>query len=253
MNTRRNFMRGLTGLGAIVATGHAPAIVKSMIAARGTMLGGAHAWTNPYITDGLIAMWDGVWNAGGGVHDAEATTWLDIVGGRTLSLSGSAAFGANYMETIDDVSGAIGDFDLYAEYFEMVLYVGRTADWFSIIDGLSGKWVWGEPQNYGNQNAGISYLYWGGTADPHADGIMQVAMSLDGSVCTVNGRSVEVDTRYSDDAIGPFAIFGNVDNIGEDRCCRGKCYSARFYSAIPNASQRSANLEIDKQRFNLAS
>ena len=34
MNTRRNFVRGLSGIGAIVATGHAPAIVKSMIAAR---------------------------------------------------------------------------------------------------------------------------------------------------------------------------------------------------------------------------
>ena len=40
MNTRRDFVRGLTGIGAIVATGNAPAIVRSMIAARGTMFGG---------------------------------------------------------------------------------------------------------------------------------------------------------------------------------------------------------------------
>ena len=25
-------------------------------------------WTNPYVTDGLVAMWDGEWNAGGGVR-----------------------------------------------------------------------------------------------------------------------------------------------------------------------------------------
>ena len=90
MNTRRNFMRGLSGIGAIVATGHAPAIVKSMIAARGTMLGGAHGWRNPYITDGLIAMWDGEWNAGGGVHDPNATVWKDLVGNNDLPLTQSS-------------------------------------------------------------------------------------------------------------------------------------------------------------------
>lgn len=37
-------------------------------------------WTNPYVTDGLIAMWDGEWNAGGGVHDPNATTWSDLSG-----------------------------------------------------------------------------------------------------------------------------------------------------------------------------
>ena len=39
MNTRRDFVRGLTGIGAIVATGNAPAIVRSMIAARAALTG----------------------------------------------------------------------------------------------------------------------------------------------------------------------------------------------------------------------
>lgn len=34
-----------------------------------------------YIQDGLIAMYDGVENAGWGKHDANATTWKDLVGG----------------------------------------------------------------------------------------------------------------------------------------------------------------------------
>ena len=24
------------------------------------------AWINPYVKDGLVAMWDGIWNVGGG-------------------------------------------------------------------------------------------------------------------------------------------------------------------------------------------
>ena len=31
-----------------------------------------------YVQNGLIAMWDGEWNAGLGVHDPNATTWVDL-------------------------------------------------------------------------------------------------------------------------------------------------------------------------------
>ena len=43
-------------------------------------------WKNPYITDGLVAWWDGIWNAGLGVHDSNATVWRDIIGGREFVL-----------------------------------------------------------------------------------------------------------------------------------------------------------------------
>lgn len=202
-----------------------------------------------YAQDGLVAMWDGEWNTGG-VHDSNSTVWTDLVGGKILTLNGSAVFGENYMGTSDDVSGAIGDFDLNATYMELVMSVGQTSDWFSVIDGLNGKWVWGEPQNYGSSDGGLSWIYWGGATNPGLSGKIQVAMSFDGSVCQFNGTQIPIDMSYADDATGPFAIFGNVDNIGEDRCCPGKCFSARFYSSIPNASQRSTNLEIDRARFN---
>lgn len=35
---------------------------------------------NPYITDGLIAMWDGEWNVGIGEHDSTTTVWIDLSG-----------------------------------------------------------------------------------------------------------------------------------------------------------------------------
>ena len=41
-----------------------------------------------YVQDGLIAMWDGIENAGWGVHDMNATMWKDLTGnGRDLPLS----------------------------------------------------------------------------------------------------------------------------------------------------------------------
>lgn len=41
----------------------------------------------PYITNGLIAYWDGIWNAGLGVHNSDATVWKDLVGTRDLTLT----------------------------------------------------------------------------------------------------------------------------------------------------------------------
>lgn len=35
---------------------------------------------NPYVTEGLIAHWDGIWNTGIGLHDPDATVWKDLAG-----------------------------------------------------------------------------------------------------------------------------------------------------------------------------
>ena len=43
---------------------------------------------NPYVTDGLVAMFDGEWNAGWGIHDETATEWKDLCGGESLIIGG---------------------------------------------------------------------------------------------------------------------------------------------------------------------
>ena len=42
---------------------------------------------NPYITDGLIAMWDAEWNSVLGLHSTDSTKWIDIVSGYNLELA----------------------------------------------------------------------------------------------------------------------------------------------------------------------
>ena len=41
-----------------------------------------------YVQDGLVACWDGIENAGAGIHDSAATVWEDIVGGYKFALTG---------------------------------------------------------------------------------------------------------------------------------------------------------------------
>jgi len=48
-------------------------------------------WKNPYATDGLVAMWDGEWNAGGGKHSDNLNTIVDTSGnGMDAALSPSS-------------------------------------------------------------------------------------------------------------------------------------------------------------------
>ena len=44
--------------------------------------------TGLYVQDGLIACWDGIENAGAGIHNASAAVWKDVVGGYEFSLTG---------------------------------------------------------------------------------------------------------------------------------------------------------------------
>ena len=46
-----------------------------------------------YVQTGLVAMWDGIENAGWGAHDPNATTWKDLVGTRDATLSGTYSWG----------------------------------------------------------------------------------------------------------------------------------------------------------------
>lgn len=44
-------------------------------------------WTaRDYVQNGLVAMWDGIENAGWGTHDSNATVWKDLVGTDDLSI-----------------------------------------------------------------------------------------------------------------------------------------------------------------------
>ena len=55
-----------------------------MLGARTAALaksGGGVPNARDYVQDGLIAMWDGIENAGWGVHNANAPVWKDLIGG----------------------------------------------------------------------------------------------------------------------------------------------------------------------------
>ena len=63
--------------------------------------GGGVPTARDYVQDGLIAMWDGIENAGWGIHDSSAATWKDLVGGNDLVLKNTAHFDENSLVSAD--------------------------------------------------------------------------------------------------------------------------------------------------------
>lgn len=53
-----------------------------------------------YVQDGLVAMWDGIENAGWGVHDPNATVWTDLVNGMGITLIKQAMFSENSLRIV---------------------------------------------------------------------------------------------------------------------------------------------------------
>ena len=58
-----------------------------MLGARTAAWAKSGSTAKDYVQDGLIAMWDGIENAGPGVHDPNATVWKDLVGGYDIPLN----------------------------------------------------------------------------------------------------------------------------------------------------------------------
>ena len=126
-----------------------------------------NAW---YVTDGLVAMYDGIYNAGMGLHDDMLNGWVDLVNGNDAVDSG---YGGTF-EIYDDHIGEIVVYHIEAVYD--VIRGGRIDDQGQYIDDNScaslGLCMFGNRQfmldNNGNGTGNVAcgygysqYVYYG--------------------------------------------------------------------------------------------
>jgi len=65
----------------------------ALINLRNALMAGKRTPTaQDYVQDGLIAMWDGIENAGWSVHDPNATTWKNLIGDTAWDMTVPAAW-----------------------------------------------------------------------------------------------------------------------------------------------------------------
>ena len=259
METRRSFLLGgSAALATLVASGKP---IRSSLGAD-NVVKGVDGWSNPYVTDGLIAMWDGIWNVGGGVHDAGSSVWKDLVGSNDMSLSASGiTFGQDSIVCEQGGYAAMADSIPSFMTMEAVLSFdssggGRIA--FSPIFTQSG---------YYNDDRWIA-MRGNGTVNFCGNGkfIEGFGIGLARSVsCTYLSAQASYDNDvtlvFLDGLQTPISNTTGGYGFGVPRCngvspqssyyFAGKIHNVRLYSRALDSDEIESNYLVDKERFGL--
>lgn len=241
---------------------------------------GMAVWTNPYVTDGLVAMWDGEWNAGGGVHDASATTWKDLVRGTQCPFEGTSndpTWTSNSFVSTSATQSVAGYFSVVlpsagTDKSSTIEFVARKAQFgrgivigtysisqpSGISSGVSMEWSAGNIADTGRVRA-----WWNGNPDllsdadtfPYGTTLYSFSCTCDKALTyrvTKNGSNVLSEVVRT--SVGVYLVPANA-RIGCDGRSymgwNGEIYSIRIYNRALTAAEIAANYVVDKARFNL--
>lgn len=213
-------------------------------------------WQNPYVTDGLAAMWDGEWNAGGGIHDASATTWENLVEGSPFGTWDIQGVGADYVTFASAAQlKSLSSFTVPAT-IELSI-----ADWTGtggafLNFGDKGNWNSMSSSGllcpYRTNTSGTVFEFYSKQTSPVAyaanvlSSTFAVFYSSSGIATCQNGgtkssKTVSNNSGYTTLCIGRYA----------SKSFTGKVRFVRFYSRVLTAAEIAANYAIDKERFGL--
>lgn len=205
-----------------------------------------------YIQDGLVAMWDGIENAGWGVHDASATVWKDLVGDYDFMLNNAATINPDSIycdgtqaagNTGRVINLPIVTMEIACRYLDsssntaLFMTGAVESSWYREVFGISDS-----NRQFLFANRGIGYKdtfshSWSFNLDNlnwHKDGIAQ-------------SPPLEVRTLDADAGRGYIGRVGGTGNVA----CECSVYGVRLYSRALTAAEVAYNYSIDKARFNL--
>lgn len=233
--------------------------------------GGATA--RDYIQDGLVAMWDGIENAGFGRHDPNATVWVDLAGGRDINLL-SSLWGDAYA----DMSGTYGlaASTIPAESVITMESVAMFADSRGLSDTFRAIYVLPSPAA---TNSGVTRtvrgLCWdrnaatdvtrsngwmirsrGSTYDASTYGNVARIVAIYDGIDTVNIRATKM---YVNSVAASLTNNGASHNpagvrVGtQDAFFSGRFYACRIYNRALTAAEIAHNHAIDVERFGVPS
>lgn len=230
-------------------------------------------WKNPYVTDGLIAMWDGEWNAGGGVHN-NAGGMVDISGnGHDLLFKDwtKHELGANYV-VFSNVSNSYATVVSPKELQDAVESESITVEGVTWNDtGNTGQILTFQksyssvqfifmPRSYSEQRTGF-FHYVGSTGSnvsflpgdtPNA--IYSHSLVYDKGIAYA---TMNLDYRYEKKDIPQFVVSGGyavtVGARADTDAGRfaGKLYNLRVYNRALTTAEIAHNYAVDKRRFGL--
>ena len=221
-------------------------------------------WVNPYVTDGMVAMWDGEWNAGGGVHDLSATKWKELISGTDCESVGTPTWGDKFFRSTSNKNSAY--FNSFCP--DTINAPGHTVEIVSEKRTDSRGVIWGSYGINGANGSNFEYYrshkyfraYYNASPDIRSDsytfpiGVTKYfAACRDGDEYSIKdgeGRklaSTETAVRN---------LKQSVMRIGTDSrtlsmCFDGDIFCIRVYNRALTTEEIAHNYAIDKARFNL--
>lgn len=217
-----------------------------------------------YIQDGLVAMWDGIENAGWGVHDPNATVWKDLTGNgydlplstatlevlsngvrRKSTVTHSTASKVRWINTpsrtLEICVTAPSSISSGSQVLLATTSVGSGTVVPCLVKKGAGYFEWSQQWNSSkiifksNITFTLSSSYnYGNTANGYVNGEVQAANNTDTWGFSADTISVLGDPRGTNYA--PF-----------EYCA----HNVRVYNRALTAEEIAYNNNIDKRRFNL--
>lgn len=221
-----------------------------------------------YVQDGLVAMWDGIENAGWGVHDPNATVWKDLSGNnRDATIQGSASIGEDYIGGSGSACVAsIGFDEMIASgissvnaccdmvkpsgttgiYCQSLLDASFQPDYRSVGFNPSGSMFWkdGSHTQSSSQTALGKHSVYMATSSFYIDG--NNAGLVSGALFDHLGYHMSMRIG------GGWGAADNDSYPAANFMSGSKIHCIRLYSRVLTASEIAANYAVDKARFNLS-
>lgn len=216
-----------------------------------------------YVQSGLIAMWDGIENAGWGVHDAAATTWKDLTGNAndlTLWPGGAETWEPQALANAStkDETSCLATMDHDPGQFATIEVVFRndkvtqTRDVIRPFEVPDSEWhgflVYPSKLSVGYGSSGaMNYApVAGDVVSASATFASATSQTIDDA--RINGIGVSLTSNWSRTKYDRFVVGGR---IATGAPFVGAIYCIRLYSRALTSSELAANYAIDKARFNL--
>ena len=213
-----------------------------------------------YVQDGLLAQWDGIENAGWGVHDASAAKPVELVSGLATELTGTMA--------ADDMSFNLGSGYLKFKSAAIMAAINSGAATIEIVTSKNGAYKHnGGFFAFGEATRGF-WLYQQNEAfcnacSYHGDNSQYTVFrhNLDGTNTLSFALSGATTNRWylSGVAAGSISRYGT--DVAEDADCYigmlasynampvAKVFSIRIYRRTLTPAEIAKNAAIDRRRF----
>lgn len=210
-----------------------------------------------YVQDGLIAMWDGIENAGWGTHDANApvdlvtNTRLKTVGGvLTTDTTFDAPAGAYYYTNVEEFRQALNARDFT---FETVVRAEKGSNNGIVSIDSRGLWIYASiDYNVSTVNCMAKSYAQGASPRFRNEGMFSICVvGRQTPSLFLNGIEYQFSYGDLDEAKNNTFFIGGMNGIAVFASALKKFGNVRLYSRALTADEISHNYAVDKARFKL--